>query len=93
MTQWGASYSCCGCSFAAFFGFTVTLFYITDLIILLYHRKQRQILLGTDANKSQTTLVVKHYNDLHGSKTSERGRGRDEVTFFYVGTFLYTPWH
>ena len=37
----------------------------------------------TDANKSLTTLVVKHYNDLLGSQTSERGR--DEVTFFYVG--------
>ena len=35
------SYECCGCSFAAFFGFTVTLIYITDLIILMYHRKQR----------------------------------------------------
>ena len=31
----------------------------------------------TDANKSLTTLVVKHYNDLFGSQTSERGR--DEV--------------
>ena len=43
MTQWGAGYGCCGCSFAAFFGFTVTLFYITDLIILMYHRKMRNM--------------------------------------------------
>ena len=39
--------------------------------------------LLTDVNQSLTTLVVKHYNDLLGSETSERGR--DEVTFFYVG--------
>ena len=41
--------------------------------------------LCTDANKSLTTLVVKHYNDLlgsHGIQTSERGR--DKVTFSYV---------
>ena len=44
MTQWGASYGCCGCSFAAFFGFLVTLFYITDLVILMYHRKQRMLI-------------------------------------------------
>ena len=37
----------------------------------------------TDANKSLTTLVVKHYNDLLGSQTSELGR--DEFTFSYVG--------
>ena len=49
----------------------------------------------TDANKSLTTLVVKHYNDFLGSQTSERGR--DEVIFFYVGDlfciYVYTPWH
>ena len=37
----------------------------------------------TDANKSLNTLIVKHFNDLLGSQTSERGR--DEVIFFYVG--------
>ena len=39
MAQWGSSYGCCGCSFAAFFGFTVTLVYITDLIVLFFKRK------------------------------------------------------
>ena len=39
MTTWGASYGCCGCSFAAFFGFSVTILYIVDLIILIYKRK------------------------------------------------------
>ena len=39
--------------------------------------------LFTDANKSLTTLVVKHYNDLLDRQTSERGK--DEVTYFYVG--------
>ena len=37
----------------------------------------------TDANKSLNTLIVKHFNDLLGSQTSERGR--DEVIFSYVG--------
>ena len=46
----------------------------------------------TDTNKSLTTVVEKHYNDLLGSQTSERGR--DEIIFSYVGgIFLYTPWH
>lgn len=39
MTTWGANYGCCGCSFAAFFGFSVTILYICDLIIILYKRK------------------------------------------------------
>ena len=32
---------------------------------------------------SLTTLLVKHYNDLLGRQSSERGK--DEVTYFYVG--------
>ena len=35
----GASYGCCACSFAAFFGFSVTLLYITDLIFLLFKKR------------------------------------------------------
>ena len=41
----------------------------------------------TDTNKSLTTVVEKHYNDLLGSQTSERGR--DEVTLSYVGGLFY----
>ena len=37
----------------------------------------------TDAEISLHTLLVKYYNDLLGRQSSERGR--DEVTFFYVG--------
>ena len=37
----------------------------------------------TDANKSLTTLVVKHYNDLLDWQTSEKGK--DEVTYFNNG--------
>ena len=47
MTSWGASYGCCACSFAAFFGFSVTLLYITDLIFLLF--KKRAISLAEDS--------------------------------------------
>ena len=40
----------------------------------------------TDANKSLATLVVKHYNDLLGRQSSERGRDFNlKVTIFYVG--------
>ena len=42
--------------------------------------------IHTDANKSLTTLVVKHYNDLLDRQSSEQGS--DEVTFSYVGTVL-----
>ena len=37
----------------------------------------------TDAQISSHTLLVKYYNDLPGRQSSERGR--DEVTYFYVG--------
>ena len=47
------------------------MFYVM-FVLYLYRREQKS-----------TTLVVKHYNDLLGSQTSEVGR--DEVTFFYVG--------
>ena len=36
----------------------------------------------TDSNKSLTTLVVNHYNDLLDKQTSKLGR--NEVTFSYV---------
>ena len=39
MTTWGANYGCCGCSFAAFFGWLVTLLYICDLILIIYKRR------------------------------------------------------
>ena len=51
-------------------------------------RTAAQSTANPDANKSLTTLVAKHYNDLLGSQTSERGR--DEVTFFYVGDLFCT---
>ena len=37
----------------------------------------------TDANRSITTILVKHYNDLPDRQSSEWDK--DEVTFFYVG--------
>ena len=37
----------------------------------------------TDGSKTLHTLLVKHYNDLLDRQGSERGR--DEVTYFYVG--------
>ena len=37
----------------------------------------------TDGCRSLTTLLVKYYNDLLDRQSS--GRGRDEVTYFYVG--------
>ena len=37
----------------------------------------------TDGCKILHTLLVKYYNDLLGIQSSERGR--DEVTYFYVG--------
>lgn len=47
MTSWGANYACCGCSFAAFFGFSVTLLYIVDTIFLLF--KKRALGMAEDA--------------------------------------------
>jgi hypothetical protein len=52
MTQWGASYGCCGCSFAAFFGFTVTLVYITDLVLLMYKKKTLMSMTDSSTNGS-----------------------------------------
>ena len=37
----------------------------------------------TDGNNILDTLIVKHYNDLLGRQSSERGK--DEVSYFYVG--------
>ena len=37
----------------------------------------------TDGNNTLHTLLVKHYNDLLGRQSSERGK--DEVSYFYVG--------
>ena len=46
---------------------------------------------STDSFKILHTLLVKHYNDLLKRQSSERGK--DEVTYFYVGScFLYSPW-
>ena len=39
--------------------------------------------LHTDGCKILHTLIVKHYNDLLDRQSSERGK--DEVTYFYVG--------
>ena len=45
---------------------------------------QNYLIKNTDANWSLTTLLlVKHYNDLLDRQSS--GRGREEVTYFYVG--------
>ena len=41
------------------------------------------IIKNTDANRSLTTLLVKHYNDLLDRQSCRRGRV--EVTYFYVG--------
>ena len=40
-------------------------------------------LLSTDGSWILHSLLVKHYNDLLDSQSSERGK--DEVTYFYVG--------
>ena len=40
-------------------------------------------LLSTDGKRILHALLVKHYNDLLDSQSSERGK--DEVTYFYVG--------
>ena len=37
----------------------------------------------THGGRYLTTLLVKHYNDLLDRQVS--GRGREEVTYFYVG--------
>ena len=37
----------------------------------------------TDGSRILHTLLVKHYNDLLDKQSSERGK--DEVTYFYVG--------
>ena len=43
----------------------------------------------TDGSRILHTLLVKHYNDLFDRQSSERGK--DEVTYFYVGAFfVYT---
>ena len=39
--------------------------------------------LHTDGSRILHTLLVKHYNDLLDKQSSERGK--DEVTYFYVG--------
>ena len=39
--------------------------------------------VNTDGSRILHTLLVKHYNDLHDRQSSERGK--DEVTYFYVG--------
>ena len=39
--------------------------------------------LLTDGSRILHTLLVKHYNDLLDRQSSERGK--DEVTYFYVG--------
>ena len=43
-----------------------------------------------DAQISLHTLLVKYYNDLLGRQSSERGR--DEVTYFYVGGLFCTKY-
>ena len=46
-------------------------------------------LLSTDGSRILHTLLVKHYNDLLDRQSSERGK--NEVTYFYVGDFfVYT---
>ena len=47
----------------------------------MYLRKAL-FLKACNANKSLNTLLVKHYNDLLGRQSSERGK--DKVTYFYV---------
>ena len=44
---------------------------------------QLTYLLRTDGSRILHTLLVKHYNDLLDRQSSERGK--DEVTYFYVG--------
>ena len=59
-----------------------------DIFKILFSEKVFNYLINilqiyTDAEISLHTLLVKYYNDLLGRQSSERGR--DEVTFFYVG--------
>ena len=44
---------------------------------------QESSLSGTDGNNILHTPLVKHYNDLLGRQSSERGK--DEVSYLYVG--------
>ena len=44
---------------------------------------QIEKLIHTDGSRILHTLLVKHYNDLLYRLSSERGK--DEVTYFYVG--------
>ena len=44
---------------------------------------QKTTVILTDGSRILHTLLVKHYNDLLYKQNSERGR--DEVTYFYVG--------
>ena len=44
--------------------------------------------MGTDAEISLHTLLVKYYNDLLGRQSSELGR--DEVTYFSIGDLFCT---
>ena len=51
---------------------------------LYYGRQQIPSLdVHTDGNNILHTPLVKHYNDLLGRQSSERGK--DEVSYFYVG--------
>ena len=46
-------------------------------------------MICTDAQISLHAIIAKYYNGLLGRQSSEKGR--DEVTYFYVGTFfVYT---
>ena len=48
--------------------------------------KNRNDMYNTDAQISLHALLVKYCNDLLGRQSSDRGR--DEVTYFYVGDLI-----
>ena len=49
----------------------------------LWTTTYRRLQARLDGSRILHTLLVKHYNDLFDRQSSERGK--DEVTYFYVG--------
>ena len=64
---------------------------IAKSVQIFYDSMYQMLLQHTDRNNILHTPIVKHNNDLLEMQCSERGK--DEVSYFYVGhVFLYTPW-
>ena len=58
MTSWGASYGCCGCSFAACFVFSVTLMYIVYTIFLLFKKRAMSLAEESVTNANGTRVAT-----------------------------------